>query len=365
MCTLLCKHNNIHCPLRNVLYILSTDCKAVVPVVPLDYDVEVNDHHYLEKAMKKACKNREQDPRVLMKALYANTFDCVEDILVRNEQHSESIVRAARTTIRLQLAEGDAKALTTTLTVSELLEKLCISTKWDDTFLLERIVGCLPKEAKTLAMSLLDRYDSYLDVYDEAVKVKDSLKNATASPELTKAHIPVEVTLAKDVSETTLKDCKEMLAQLLCKAFKIPRTSITATEARSGSTTIICIVDKAFMMNVVKYSGEASALWAYQELSVTRIQIPGLFEVNVSQLLTQYFMEALRSGLTGDMDFVGATKVCGSCELLVLLFASLWFTSATHSAQTYINSNNKTIKMLGTSTLPLSFTMKCICSVRC
>ena len=269
--------------------------------------------------MKKACKNREQDPRVLMKALYANTFDCVEDILVRNEQHSESIVRAARTTIKLELAEGDAKALTTTLTVSELLEKLCISTKWDDTYLLERIVSCLPKKARTLARNLLDRYDLYLDVYDDVVKVKDSLKDAAAALELTKAHIPVEVTLAKDVNETTQKDCKEMLAQLLYKAFNIPRTSIMVAEARSdNSTTIVCIITKAFMMNIVKYSGEASALWAYQELSVTRIRIPDLFEVNVSQLLTQHFNEALCSGLTGDMDFISATKVCCSCELLVL-----------------------------------------------
>ena len=277
------------------------------------------DRCYLQKAMKKAVKKKKLDPCRLIKDLYLNAYVRVADILEHNAQHSKNMVRAARTAIELGHAEGDAKALTPTLTVTELLETLYISTKWDDTYLLERLVDCIPEEAGTLARSFLDRYDLYLDVYDEAVNVNDSLKDAAAALELTKTHIPVEVTLAKDVSETTQKDCKEMLAQLLYKAFNIPRTSIMVAEARSGnSTTIVCIITKAFMMNIVKYSGEASALWAYQELSVTRIRIPGLFEVNVSQLLTQHFKEALCSGLTGNMDFIIATKVCGSCELLVL-----------------------------------------------
>ena len=60
---------------------------------------------------------------------------------------------------------------------------------------------------------------------------------------------------------------------------------------------------------MIQYLVEASSLWACQELSVTRIQI-GAFELNVVQLLTQHFKEALCSGLTSGMDFVGATKVC-------------------------------------------------------
>ena len=278
--------------------------------------------------MKKAVRNKTQDPCILIKALYANTFDCVAKILEHNEEYSKSIVRAARTAIELGLAEGDAKALTTTLTVPELLEKLCISVKWNDTYLLERMVGCLPEGAGTLAMRLLERYDLYLDVYDDIVTVQESLTKVAVTPELTKAQMPVEVTVAKDLSEFTRKNCREMLDLLLRHSLKIPRNKIMVTGAWSGnSTTVVFMIDKAFIQTIIQFSVEIRALWAFQELSVTRLRIPGLFEVNVSQLLNQYFKEALCSGLTGSMDFVGSTKVCGSCEWLVLLFVSLWFPS--------------------------------------
>lgn len=280
--------------------------------VPPEYDVERRDRCYLQKVMKKAMKNKELDPCKLIKSLYHTTYLSVVDILEHNPQHSKKMVLAARTAIELELVEGDAKALTTTLTVAELLKILCISVRWDDTDLLEMIVEYLPEEARTLAMSLLERYNLYLDVYDEALRLKDKLKEIAAAPEVTKALIPVEVTVTKDLSEFTCKDCKEMLALLLCQAFKIPRNKILVTEARSGdSTTVIFATQKAFMQNVIQYSFEGNSIWAYQELGVTRVRIPGLFEVNVSQLLTLHFKAALRSGLTGDMDFVGATKVCG------------------------------------------------------
>lgn len=284
-----------------------------------EYDVEMNDCHYLRKAMKKALKNEKLDSCELIKALYANTFVLVADILERNEHHSTKMVRAARTAIELKLAKGNAKALTTTLTVTKLLEKLCISKSWDETHLLERMVYCIPVYARTLALRLLERYDKLLEAYDSAVKLKDSLKRVPAEPEVTDSQVPVEVTLSKDLTEFTRRDCKEMLDMLLCKVFKIPRSKITVLEARSGdSTTVVCSIDRAFMQNLIQYSVEGSLMWAFRELGVTRMQI-GLFEVNVSQLLSQHFKDVLRSGLTSGMDFVGATKVCGTASSLVCL----------------------------------------------
>ena len=299
-------------------------CTDYKDVVLPECNVEKNDRHYLQSAMKKAVKNKQIDPCMLIKTLYVNTYIPVADILESNDQHSRKIVRAVRTDIELELAEGDAKALTTTLTMEKLLDTLCISRKWDDTHLLERMVCFLPEGARTLAMSLLERYKLYLDAYNDAVKVKDSLTKAADVPEVTKAQIPVEVTVAKDLSEFSRKDCKEMFDLLLHKAWKIPLTKCTVVEARSGdSTTVVFIIDKAFSQSIIKYSVERSALWAFNELGVTRVRISGLVEVNVSQLLTQHFKESLCSGLTGDMDFLGATKVCGRCEVLVPLFASL------------------------------------------
>ena len=85
-----------------------------------------------------------------------------------------------------------------------------------------------------------------------------------------------------------------------------------ATAIEQGSTTVVFLIDKAFTENIIHSSRKVSSLWAFQELYVTRVSF-GDFELNVVQLLTQQFKEALHSGVTGSMDFVGATTVRGSC----------------------------------------------------
>ena len=87
------------------------------------------------------------------------------------------------------------------------------------------------------------------------------------------------------------------------------------------------------MENIIHSSHKGSSLWAFKELCVTRVRFSD-FELNVVQLLTQHFKEALHSGLTGDMDFVGATKVCGGCELLIsCLLLHAMYPSTTHDEQ--------------------------------
>ena len=135
-----------------------------------------------------------------------------------------------------------------------------------------------------------------------------------AVPEGTRAR--VEITVAKKITEYTSKDCKVMLHMLLHICWQCPYDE-DIVGFKPGSTTVVFLIDK----NIIQYSLTANSLWAFQELRVTRVRV-GAFELNVVQLLTLHFKEALRSGLTSGMDFVGATKVCGSCELLILLFAS-------------------------------------------
>ena len=268
-----------------------------------------------------------------MKALYVHTYVCVANILEKEgAQHIMDMVRTARIAIELDLTEGDARALSNILTVAELLEALAVSVKWNNTYLLEEIVNCLPEEARTLAMSILDRYNLYLDVYEDVVTVQDSITKDVAVPEVTGAQVSVEVTVAKDFSEFTGKDCKEMLCLLLCNSWKIPRNKIMFAKAQSGSTTIVFLIDKAFIENIIQYSVESSAVWTFQELCVTWVRI-GVFEFNVVQLLSQHFKEALRSGLTGDMDFLGAIKVCGVVVNYANSFASTFFPPTIHDAQ--------------------------------
>ena len=300
-----------------------------MPFVHPEYDVEEADRYYLEKAIKKFLKDK-LDVLKLKKDLYRHTYYGVEHILEANAQHFRHMVRAAELATE---DEEDARALTTTRTVAELLDKLCIKTKWEDTELLAEIVLCLPKEPRTLALSLLKRYDGYLEVYDELVSAKDSLQKQLIVPEGTKPQVPVEVTVSKCLAEFMNKDCKDIVNLLIHNSYKIPRSKIMATAIEPGSTTVVFLIDKAFMEKIIYSSCKMSSLWAFQELHVTRVRV-GDFELNVIQLLTQHFKEALRSGLTGSMDFVGATKVCGSCELLIsCLLLHAVYPSTTHDEQ--------------------------------
>ena len=106
-----------------------------------------------------------------------------------------------------------------------------------------------------------------------------------------------------------------MLHMLLHICWQCPHDE-DIVDVKPGSTTVVFLIDKTFTENIIQYSLTANSLWAFQELCVTRVRV-GAFELNVVQLLIQHFKEALCSGLTGSMDFVGATKVCGSCELLI------------------------------------------------
>ena len=280
-----------------------------MPFIHPTYDVEEADRFYLKKAIMTVAKNKKLDTLKLKKDLYRHTYYSVERILEANAQHFRHMVRAAELATE---DEEDARALTTTRTVAELLDKLRIKAQLENTELLAEIVFSLPEEPRTLAMSLLKRYEGYLEVYDNLVPAQDSLQMQLAVPKETSPQVPVEVTVKKCLEEFMDRDCKDIVNLLLHTSYKIPRGNIMATDIVTGSTTVVFLIDKAFTENIIHSSRKVSPLWAFQELRVTRVRF-GDFELNVVQLLTQHFKEALRSGLTGSMNFVGVTKVRGSC----------------------------------------------------
>ena len=302
--------------------ILCADCKAVVTVHPA-FDIEtldVGDYKYLRKAIQNATKNKKTNPHRVMKTLYHHTYHRVVNITANyGAQCFRDIMVVAKTSIQLGLVKSDIMALSTADTVADVLEVLHDDEDWKDTRLLEEIVNYLPEDARVVAVSLLDRYNSYLKVFEEELPVHELPTSEAAVPEGTRTR--VEITVAKKITEYTSNDCKVMLHELLHICWQCPHDE-DIVDVNSGSTTVVFLIDKAFTENIIQYSLTANSLWAFQELRVTRVRI-GAFELNVVQLLTQHFKEALRGGLIGGMDFVGAIKVCGGCELLILLFASL------------------------------------------
>ena len=295
------------------------DCKAVHKI-QLAYDVETveaGDYKYLRNAIRNAAKN---NPHRVMETLFHNTYHRVVNIVADyGAQHFREIEIAARTAIIMGLVKRDVRKLDAAHTVSDVLLAMYDKEDWKDTRLLEQIVDYLPRDARLVATSLLDRYNLYLDVFEEEVPVQDLLTKDVedvAVLEVTKAR--VEITVDRKLSELNSKNCIKML-KLLLGFWKCPRVE-NIVDVQTGSTTVVFLIDKVFTENIIQYAVTASSLWAFQELRVTRVRV-GAFELNVVQLLTRHFKEALCSGLTGGIDFVGATKVYGSCELLFLVFA--------------------------------------------
>ena len=101
-------------------------------------------------------------------------------------------------------------ALDTADTVADVLHD---DEDWKDTGLLEEFVNYLPEDARAVAVSLLDRYNSYLKVFEEELPVQELPKSDVAVPEGTRAR--VEITVAKKITEYTSKACKVMLHMLL------------------------------------------------------------------------------------------------------------------------------------------------------
>ena len=299
--------------LVTVFIVFYAECQSLMACVSSEFDVEEDERRYVIRALQQA-EYRELQPSDVLMDLYHNTYMCIADILDRNEQHWDRMARSARVYLQMKRNKGDKSNIPDGLKVTQLLEELDVPKMWEDTNLLLKIVNCLPKKEKLLAAKLLQRYEYYLRFYYKASKLKDYLEKGATTDEQIRVHVPqLEITSVRDLDEITRMDCKDMVVLLVYEAYKIPLDEITADRIRSGnSTTITFLINKAFMQNIIQYSAEKNALWAYQELRVTRVRIPGLFELNVTQLLAQNFKVALLSGLTGNMDFVRATKVCAS-----------------------------------------------------
>ena len=307
-----CMYHILPCLPRHI--ILCTDVDPAYDVVT----PEAGNYKYLRKATNKAAVNMKANPQTLIMALYHETYDRVTRILGKYRAHDfRDIITTAKAVITV--GHGDARALNSADTVADVLDVLCVDDNWKDTRLLKEIVKYLPKDARTtVAISLLDRYNSYLYVYERGVPVQDLLTKEASAPDMTKAR--VAVTVANDMSQFTCRDYRELVDLLLYNSWQCPHDE-DIVDVQTGSTTVVFLIDKAFTGNIIQYSATASSLWAFQELRVTRVRV-GNFDLNVVQLLTQHFKEALRGGLTGSMDFVGAIKVCGVCELLNLLARS-------------------------------------------
>ena len=94
-------------------------------------------------------------------------------------------------------------------------------------------------------------------MYDKSVLAQDSLQKQLALLEGTKPRVPVEVTVTNCLTEFMNKDCKDIVNLL---SYNIPHIKIMATAIEPGSTTVVFLIDKAFMKNRIHSSRKMSSL---------------------------------------------------------------------------------------------------------
>ena len=269
-------------------------------------DVEEIDRRCLERAIRTA-QRKKLHPYQIIKSLYYNTYERVSTILV-HELCCEDMKRAAKTLTELGLAKADSSKLEEAKSVHQLLEVLSISTRWDDTELLSKLIAKLPVEKWRQAEELLQRYDLYLEVFSRYTQISDHPIESKVASE---SQVTLEITSVVDFSEFREKDCRDILTLLLNVAYQIPKPAVAVNGACSdNSTTVSFLVNKAFIQSIMlKTCTDPLTLWVFLELHISRVRIPGLFEVNVVRLLNLQLATALRSGLNGGADFFGVTTV--------------------------------------------------------
>ena len=269
-------------------------------------NVEEIDRQTLEQIIRAAQRKKVNLYRII-KSLYFNTYQCVSRILV-HELRCEVVKSSAKSLTELELTKANSSKLEEAKCVHQLLEVLSLPSKWDDTEVLSKLTIDLPVEKWRQAKELLERYDLYLEVFSRYTKVGDHPIESKVPSE---SQVTLEITSAVDFSEFREKDCRDILELLLNMAYQIPKHAVAVNGACSGnSTTVSFLVNKAYIQSIMlKTCTDPLTLWVFLELHISRVRIPGLFEVNVVRLLNLQLATALRSGLNGGADFIGVTMV--------------------------------------------------------
>ena len=295
--------------------LLPAESKRTVPIAtPNLPDVEKYDRRCLERVIKNAPR-KGLDPRTIIKSLYMNTYRCIKDILV-HELCCEDMKSTAKACIDMGLAEADISKLEEANSIHQLLEVLSIPTQWDDTDLLHKLIVRLPPKKWEQADEFLKRYECYMDVYFSLDMVADHpIEDKVAS----ETEVTLEITSLQDFDKFSEKDCSDIFVLLLKTAYRIPKCAVVVSGARAAnSTTVLFFVHKEFVQSIMlKTCTDPLTLWVFLELRITRVKIPGLFDVNVVQLLNLQLVASLRSGLNGKVDFIGVTRVSNHLHILL------------------------------------------------
>ena len=268
-------------------------------------DLEVQD----VKSMQGHC-----NPDRAIKLLYINALSRLIQLL---EPHLTAVKDRANMYILLGLLEKGEVVKTcdiqSTESISELLGRMSISTKWNSTCFLQQAVDAIPAIAmeREIAEAILTHYNLHLEMYERAILLKDQFPRKTEVVAASKNLVPLEITSSKSFAKFTCEDCRHLQARILSEAFGIPADAIICHDAvERQSTTVIFLVPNGFIYVIMQHTTRLETVWTLLELDVIEVAISGFtFKPTVG-----CFLALLRGSKPFTADLLGVTEVGSSCK---------------------------------------------------
>ena len=266
----------------------------------MEMDLEVQD----VKSIQGLC-----DPGRVIKLFYMNALFRLIQLL---ESHRTAVKDRANKYILLGLLEKEEVVKTcdiqSTESISELLDQMSISKKWNSTCFLQQAVDAIPAKAmeRERAEAILTHYNSHLEMYERAILLKDQFPRKTEVVAASKDLVPLEITSSKSFSKFTCKACCNLQARILSETFGIPADEIICHDAvERQSTTVIFLVPNGFIYVIMQHTTRLETVWTLLELDVIEVAISGFtFKPTVG-----CFLALLRGSKPFTADLLGVTEV--------------------------------------------------------
>ena len=265
----------------------------------------------------------ESDPEVIIKLLYGNALATISDLL---EPHLKTVKKEAGRYHRLGLhhvAVGE-DIIESADSIDSLMSRMSVGGMWDQTRFLRRAIASIPHSVpeRGIAEAVFSHYHQHLNIYKRTTRLKDALTEKSESEEEVEASseanklVPLEITSAKAFDSFSHEDFQNLQVRGLCAAYGIPEEMIICRDAEEHkSTTVIFMIPRQYVHDVIQHSGRLDAVWILLELDIIEVSIPGVFTFTPS---VGCFLSLLRGSKPFTADLLGVTEVRDLCNALLL-----------------------------------------------
>ena len=257
-----------------------------------------------------------KEPEKAMNSLFYNAYSMLLCIL---PTCFDSIKASALDAARMQQVDATEEEVNQAQNLSALFQCLKIEGNWNGLHFLDVAITRLPheeSEKKDAALLILNHYRSYLMAYGKAIAIKEGKSDFGLFPHKhggEERWVVAEVTVDKNISDFTYGDCLELWKLFLIKALEIPKDCIEFCYARTGnSTTLVFKLAQTHTEDINEKLFKPAAMWVMKELGILRVNVPGMVDMDIREVLPNGLIDSIREGLKSGVDFASLTKVCVS-----------------------------------------------------